>query len=72
MSILDRMYSIIFPRPSMSSTFLPRNNKVVDRKYKFVLDTSAMLARSKFEIKPERLIERAKEVVANEFGLKRS
>ena len=68
---LDRLYSVLFPRSEVSGVFLPRSNKIMDRKHRFVLDTSAMLARSSFEIKPERLIERAKEVVAFNFGIRR-
>lgn len=55
-----------------TKTFLYRDNKILDRKHNFVLDTSAMIARSDFPVRPERLIERAKEVIAADFGVKDS
>ena len=52
--------------------FLYRDNKILDKKHTFVLDASAMIARSfdNFPVRPERLIERAKEVISVDFGVK--
>jgi len=45
-------------------------NRVVGKKYSWELDTSAMLSKSTFKIKPAALIERCKVVVNNGIGLK--
>jgi len=43
--------------------------KVYTKKYSWELDTKAMLAKSNFNIKPDTLIERCKEVVDKNIGL---
>ena len=69
-----KLFGFFFAQKSekKTNTFLYRDNKVLDRRHKFVLDASAMIARSDFPIRPERLIERAKEVIAADFGVKDS
>lgn len=44
--------------------------RIVSKKYEWELDTSAMLSRSNFKIKPAALISRCKEVVNNGIGIK--
>lgn len=43
--------------------------RVMTKKYSWMLDTKAMLAKSDFKIKPDDLIERCKEVIENKVGL---
>lgn len=44
--------------------------KISSRKYKWELDTAAMMSKNPFKVPPAKLIERCKEVVNNGIGLK--
>ena len=46
------------------------SNRILKLNREWELDTDAMLKKSTFKIKPDRLIERCKEVIDNEIGLK--
>ena len=48
------------------------SNRIATNKYNWELDTQAMLAKSDFKIKPDKLIERCKEVIDNGIGLNNS
>ena len=68
--IIRSITEVFFVKKEPIRTVFYRDNKVLDRRHTFVLDTSAMIARSAFPVRPERLIERAKEVIAADFGVK--
>lgn len=51
------------------STPFKQTSRIAGKKYKWELDSEKMLAQSTFPIKPEALIERAKEVIDNEIGI---
>lgn len=57
--------------PQVLSTVSPAaaTTRVYTKKYKWELDTKAMLSKSKFKIKPNRLIARCKEVVDKGVGV---
>lgn len=48
-----------------------QSQRIAGQKYKWELDTEAMLAQSTFPIKPDELIARAKDVIDHEVGINR-
>ena len=53
-----------------SSNAYGLENRVLTKKYDWELDTSKMIAKSSFKIKPNALIARCKEVIDSEIGIK--
>lgn len=56
------------PSPTTVAS-LPSTARIASRKYAWELDSSAMLAKSTFKIKPAALVERCKAVVDKGIGL---
>lgn len=56
-------------KPSPTTASLPSTARIASRKYAWELDSSAMLAKSTFKIKPAALVERCKAVVDKGIGL---
>ena len=53
----------------VSAVVTTSNQRVMTKKYKWELDSAAMLSKSTFKIKPAQLIERCKEVIDKNIGL---
>lgn len=81
--VLMCRHSLIFAIATVASVFTseaitPSNTapfkqsiRIPTKKYKWELDSQAMLAQSKFPIKPAALIQRAKDVIDNDVGISR-
>lgn len=64
--LLIAMCSSTVPPATAAAVTTPR---VMTKRYKWEIDSTAMLAKSDFKIKPAKLIERCKEVIDKNIGL---